>query len=152
MEAHRVLGVELPPPPVRDLSHGLQRVVVVVTPVGHAARGPVRLQRTQVGGLQDGAQGPLRRHRVLTHELPVGGHDAAKVLRPGPVHAAVDDHMPDLPGPQLLGEGRKGHESVDLALGQMLHGLGRSLGHEANVLAGIQADVGGHAGDEHVVR
>src|SRR2546429_7349192 len=32
MEAHRVLGVELPPPPVRDLSHGLQRVVVVVTP------------------------------------------------------------------------------------------------------------------------
>ena len=60
--------------------------------------------------------------------------------------------MPDLPGPQLLGEGWKGHEGVDLALGQMLHGLGRSLGHEANVLAGIQADVGGHAGDEHVVR
>ena len=37
--------------------------------------------------------------------------------------ARVDDHAADVAGAQLLRLGRKAEESVDLALGEQLHGV-----------------------------
>jgi len=38
----------------------------------------------------------LGRNRVLAHEIPVGGHHAAEVLRPRPIRRRIDDDVADL--------------------------------------------------------
>src|ERR687887_1088717 len=89
-------------------------------------------------------------------ELPVTGHHAAEVLGPGPINHAVDDHVNvlDVPclqhGPELLGLRREAEESVNLAVGDLLHGIPWGLSHPADVFSGIQAHERGHAGDEEM--
>ena len=88
---------------------------------------------------------------MLPDELPVPGHHAAEVLGPGPVHAAVDDHVPDLLRPQFLRVWREAQEGVDLPLGEELHRLRRGMRDPGDVLPGIQPHVGHHAGEEDVL-
>src|SRR5213596_3826718 len=65
----RVFGVVVPPRGVRYLLHRLEGVGVVVPFVGHQPSGPVGLNGTEVGRLQDRAERPLGRHRVLADKL-----------------------------------------------------------------------------------
>jgi hypothetical protein len=88
---------------------------------------------------------------VLLDERPVRRHQAAEVLRPGPVHHAVHHHVPDLLRPEFLCHGRKGHEGIDLALDEERHRLGLGMRDPGDLLPGVQADIGRHAGQEDVV-
>ena len=65
-------------------------VVVLRVALVHEEPGrPLRLERADVGGFENGAQRPLGRHRVLVDELPTGGDHAAEVLRPGPLRVLL---------------------------------------------------------------
>jgi hypothetical protein len=87
---------------------------------------------------------------VVAHERAVGHKQAGEVLRPGPIRRRAHHHMPDLSGAQLLGLGRVPHEGICLAVDEELHGLASVLDDPGDVLLRVQADIGSHAGDEHV--
>src|SRR5262249_30948279 len=66
-------GVELAPPVVGQVAHGLERVLVVLRHalVDEEARGALGLGRADVGGLENGADGALGGHGMLADELLV---------------------------------------------------------------------------------
>ena len=127
VEAHRVLGVVLAPLVVGDLVQRLEGIVVAacVKPPSTSCRATRSGSATQrSAALRIGAHHALGRDRILADELAVARQHAAEVLRPGLVQGAVDDHVADVPGAQLLRLGRKAEEGIDLALGEQLHRLG----------------------------
>jgi hypothetical protein len=89
--------------------------------------------------------------RMAAHEGPVRRRHTAEVLGPRPVDGAVDHRVADLLRPQLLGDGRKTEKRVDLPFRQQLDGLGDRVRHEVDILMGVQAHVGRHAGEEDVL-
>jgi len=68
-----------------------------------------------VARLEDGPQDALGRDRIVADELPISRLHAAEILRPRGVDGAVEDHVTDISGAQVLRRGRKGKECVDLA-------------------------------------
>jgi hypothetical protein len=44
---------------------------------------------------------------MVAHELPAAGQQTAEVLRPGAIDRAVDNHVPEIAGAQLLRLGRE---------------------------------------------
>ena len=118
IEADGVLRIVDAPLVVRNILHGLERIVVArrEAAVDEGPSGPLRLEGAEVGPFQDRPQRPLGRDRMLPDELPVTRGEAAKVLRPRPVDRAVDDDVTDLPGAQLLRVRRKPEVGVDLSL------------------------------------
>src|SRR5881409_1133582 len=59
--------------------------------------------------------------------------DTTEILRPGPVEAAVDDHMADLLLAQLLRYRGKADQCVDLSLGEHLRRLRHRMRDEFDV-------------------
>src|SRR6516225_3947503 len=60
---------------------------------------------------------------MVAHEIPVAAQHAAEILRPWTVHSGIDDHVSNVPRPQLLRLGREAQKRVDLALDETLVGL-----------------------------
>src|SRR5262245_49197694 len=153
VEAYGVLRVILAPMIVGGLLHGLQGVVVLLCKalVHDEVGGVVGLQGADIGRFQNGAQRPFGGHRVPLHELAVRDRDAAKVLGPRAVHTAVDDHVPDLPCPQLLRYRREADQRVKLTVSEEPNRVGDWVLDPVNVFLGIEPHVGGHGGNEYVV-
>src|SRR5262245_690872 len=152
IEAHRVVGIVLFPLPVRHFLQGLHGVIeaVNVTLVHQEPGHPLRFERADVGGLQDGAQRALGGHRVLTDELLVADHHATEVLGPRPVGRGIEEHVADLLGARVLSLGRKRHKRVDLSRRQEPWQFGKRMNRPVDVLVGIESDVGCHGGKEDV--
>src|SRR5262249_46097389 len=93
---NRVLGVVGPPFVVRDFAQRLESIVVLgrEATIDHAPRRAYPIADA-VRSLENGAQRPLGRYRVLADEVSVAGQHAAKVLRPGTIYRTVDNHMAD---------------------------------------------------------
>src|ERR1700736_3020878 len=108
IESDRVLGVVLPPFVVRQPAESLQRIIVSLckAAIDEQSRSARRLGRAQIGRLENGPRHPFGRHRILLYEFTTARQHAAKVLRPGAVDGAVDDHMADPAGVQFLRLGR----------------------------------------------
>src|SRR5215471_2549644 len=87
---------------------------------------------------------------MLTDKLSVSGQHAAEVLRPGPVHSAIDHYAPDLLVPHLLGFWREAQVGIDLPLAQELNRFGSRMRDEVDVLAGVQTNIRHHAGKKDV--
>src|SRR5262245_47200320 len=152
IEAHRVVGIVLFPLPIRHFLQGLDSVLQAVhVALVHQETGhPLRFERTDVGGLQDGAQRALGGHRVLADELLVADHHATEVLGPRPVGRGIEEHVADLLGARVLSQGRKTNKSVDRSGGQESLPFGRRMDRPGDVLVGIESDVGRHGRDEYV--
>src|SRR5438128_1936808 len=88
---------------------------------------------------------------MLAHEFAVAGHNAAEILRPWTIYRAVDHHVPDLFGAELLRHWRKTDERVDLPLGQELDRLGWRMQDPVDVLVGVKPYILGHTGQEEVM-
>ena len=146
VEPHRVLGVVLAPAVVGHLAERLERVVVSLREpaIDQPLRGPLRLGGAEVGGLEDGAQDALGRDRMVADEVAVADQHAAEVLRPRLVGGAVEDHVADLAGAQLLRLGRKAEEGIDLALGEQLHRRCRRAGRPSRCPLRVEPDIGRH--------
>src|SRR5713101_4287140 len=153
IEANRILGVILAPSVIGDLLQRLEGILVPLRKalVHNQLCGAVRLEGTDVGGLQERTQRPLGGDRVLPHEVAVAGHEAAKVLGPRAVHGTVHDRVPDLPRPKLLRDRRKAHEGIDLLLGQERYRLGGRMQDPIDVRVGVQAHILCHAGHEEMM-
>src|SRR6266850_1831282 len=82
IEADGVLRIVDAPLVVRNILHGLERIVVArrEAAVDEGPSGPLRLEGADVGRLQDRPQRPLGRDRMFADELPVTRGEAAKVL------------------------------------------------------------------------
>src|SRR5215470_10465886 len=150
VEAHGVGRVHDSPLAVGQRFHRLQGPVVAigVAVVHEESRGPLGLERTYSRCFEEGTQGALGRDGVLPHEVTVGRHHAAEVLGPGTVGEGVDEHAADLLLLQFQRLWRKGHEAVNFSLGKERHGFGRRELHQLDILAGFQAHIGEHAGEE----
>src|SRR5207244_3838473 len=85
----------------------------------HATRA-LRLGRAEVCRLENGPHRALGGGRMFPDELPTAREQAAEVLRPGPIRRAVDDHVSDLSGPQLLWPRREADVGIDLAVDEEL--------------------------------
>src|SRR3989442_11231769 len=112
VEAPRVLGIVLSPLVVVHFLNHLQGVVVVqrgIPLLYEQSRGSLRLESADAIRLQDCAQRPFSGHRMLPNKFPVGNDHTTEILRPGPVHHRVDDHVPDFLRPELLWFQWKGH-------------------------------------------
>src|SRR5215475_220303 len=83
--------------------------------------------------------------------VPVPQQHTAKVLRPGAVHRTVDDYVADLPSTQFLWFGRQAEERIDLSVGEQRHRLDRPCRNPVDILDGVEPDIAGHAGQEHVL-
>src|SRR5262245_17366067 len=149
IEAHGLLGVVLPPPAVRHVLHGLQRIVIALreTPLHDGAGHALRLQSADLIGLEDRPQSPLGRHRVLADEVPVGHHATTEILGPGTVGRRIDHDAPDLLRAELLTDGGRGHQAVDFALDEKGGGFGDGALDEAHVRAMREADRSEHGHD-----
>src|SRR6185436_13553876 len=92
------------PAAVRDVPHGLERVVVVrrKAPLGQGSSDAFGLDGTELIRLEDRADRSLGGDGMLLDELPVAGNQAAEVLRPGTIQGALQDRVADLPRAQLL--------------------------------------------------
>src|SRR5215471_5360992 len=71
--------------------------------------------------------------------------------RPRTIEDAIDDHVADVAGAQLLRLGRKPEKRIDLSVGEKLHRPGRGARHPMNVLGRIEPDMGGHDAQENVL-
>src|SRR5438132_2022393 len=167
VEADGVLGVVLAPLVVGQLLHRLERVLVAgrVALVHKCAGHALRVERAQVRGLQDGAEGALGRDWIFSDKLLARSHEAAEVLRPRPIDRAVHQDMTLLFRAQFLRLRGKTQERVGLPLEEEAHrllvgvrtaGSGSAQGgferQPADVLAGIEPDVRGDRGEEDVLR
>src|SRR5262245_48899660 len=146
IESNRVVGVALPPLGVRNFLECLERVAIVPgkSCIDELPRHQLRLVSAKLGGFDEGAQNALRRNRMLTDIVAVSGHQATEILRPWAVCGAVEDHMADVAGAQLLRLGRKTEKRVDLPLREQFHRLGRGTRDPPDILCGIEPDMGGH--------
>src|SRR5262249_50079344 len=114
----RVFGVVVPPLVVRDFAQRLERIIVLggEAALDYAPRRSRSIADTEIGRLENGAQHPLGRYRVLADEVPVARQHTAVVLRPRTIHGAVDNHMADLAGAQLLRLRRKTEPRIDFSV------------------------------------
>src|SRR5215471_1477735 len=115
IEAQRILDAVLAPLAIRgDLLERLERVVVALceSPIHEQLGDPLGFQGAHLAGLEDGPKRPLRRHRILAHELPITDDDATQVLGPRPVHLGVDEHVADLLRAKLLRIRREKHGGI----------------------------------------
>src|SRR6476659_4849684 len=151
-EPDRVLGIVLPPLVVWNLFQRLKRIIVLSgeAAIDHAPCRPRRIADAEIGRLEAGAQHALGGDRIPSDEVPVAGQHAAIVLRPWTIDRAIDDHMADLAGAQLLRFGRKAEPRIDLSVSEKLHGRDRWAPHPVDVLGGVKPDMGGHARHEDV--
>ena len=140
-----------PPPIVRNVLHRLERVInpVEVAPVGDEPRDSFRLAGAEIGGFQKCAERTLRRYGIPFDELAMSHGQATKILRPGPIHRAVDDDVADLSRAKLLGNRRKGQIPIDLAIGEKLDRFGRRMDEPADVPARVHAYVSQHEARHH---
>jgi hypothetical protein len=117
-KAGSILGIVFAPFIVGNVAERLQRIVVPrsITAVDEPLGDNRRFPGAQVGSLQDGAQHAFGRDRTPLYELPVARQHAAEIFRPRAVNRAVDDHVPDMAGTQILRHGRKAKAGVDFAL------------------------------------
>src|SRR5262249_7743170 len=101
---------------------------------------------------ENGAQYTLGRDRVLAHVVAVASEHAAEILRPRAIDDAVEDYVADVPGAQLLRLGWTGEEGINLAPCGELERFGQRAraGDPADVLAGVEPDMGGHRNQECV--
>src|SRR5262245_56756604 len=152
VEAQAIFWVEVPPAPVREFLHRLERVLVAacLALVNEQPRGRLRLAGTQVRGLQQRPQHALRRDGMLADELPVALDHTAEVLRPRPVRRHRHDDVTDLPGAQFLRLGGEDDEDVDLPLYEWLHVRVGWVHDPLDVAGWIQSDVGDHGGEKEV--
>src|SRR5208282_2301953 len=143
VEPHRVLGVVLAPFIVGDVADRLQRIVVAggKAPFDEALRGRRRLAGAEVGGLQNSAQHPFGRDRVIADEFPVAREHAAEILRPRPVHCAVDDNVAEMPGAKFLGYGREAETGVDFTRSEELSRGWRLAGDPMDVIYRVEPDM-----------
>src|SRR5262249_14892258 len=75
---------------------------------------------------------------------------AAIVLRPWTVDRAVDDHVADLAGAQLLRLRWEAESGIDLSVGEELHRRAGGTGDPVDILRRIEPDMRRQGGDEHV--
>jgi len=97
----------------------------------------------KVGRFENRPQRPFGGHWVPSDELPVPREHAAEVLGPRAVDGAVDDHMPDPPRAKFLRVRREPEVGVDLPFGEQALRLGPGMDDPVDVLARVQAHVGG---------
>src|SRR5262249_54421218 len=130
----------------------LQRIVVVAgeSAIDHVPRRACRVADAEVRRLEDRARHALGRDRVLADEVPVSSQHAAEILRPWAVDRAVDHHAADLTGAQFLRLRWKTEKRIDLAVGEKLLRRDRRAGDPADVLSGIEPDMGGYGRNEHI--
>ena len=62
----------------------------------------------------------------------------------------IEDDPADRPGAQFLRFRRKAEEGVDFALDKQIFRLRDGIGDPANVLLGVEPDLGGHQGQQQV--
>src|SRR4029077_17126231 len=95
IKPQRVLVIVFAPFVVRNLRECLEGIVVArrEAAIDDALRRPGRLVGAQIGGLEDRPQYPLGCDRMVADELPVARQHAAEILRPRPIHRAVDDDV-----------------------------------------------------------
>src|SRR6266568_627804 len=81
IEADRVLRIVDAPLVVRNILHGLERIVVArcEAAIDEGESGPLRFEGAEVGSFQDCPQRPLGRDWMFLDELPVTRGEAAKV-------------------------------------------------------------------------
>src|SRR5262249_14431144 len=86
----------------------LQGVIVAgsETAIDKASRCALRLGGTEIRRLEDRAKRALGCNRIFPHVFPIAPKQAAKILRPRPVHCSVDDDVTYTPGTQILRLGR----------------------------------------------
>src|SRR5262249_58789633 len=82
--------------------------------------------------------------------VPMRRQQAAEVLRPGTIDGAVDDHVTDLPGAQVLWLGRKTQERIDLARSGKLHWPGRGACHPVDIPGRIEPRMSRHRAQEQM--
>jgi hypothetical protein len=83
-------------------------------------------------------------------DRPIAPQHAAEILRPRAVHGAVDDDVADMPRAQILRLGRKAQKGIDLSFHELLDRLDGTVGDPAYVLDGVEPDMRGHQGHQHV--
>src|SRR5207248_6265947 len=103
--------------------------------------GTLWLGSTEVGCLQDRPQRSLGRHRVIADEFLVRRDDAAEILRPRAIEAAIDDHVADLLLTKLLRNRRKADQCINLPISQELHRLRHEVEDEIDIPLGVDADM-----------
>jgi hypothetical protein len=79
----------------------------------------------------------------------MSGHDTAKVMRPRPLAAAVQNDTTDLPSPELLWDWRETQDRIDLAVGQEPD---RIAFDPIDVPTGVEANLEQDHGEKEVVR
>jgi len=153
IEPDGILGVVFPPFVVRQPAESLQRVIVSFckAAIDEQPRSARRLGRAQIGRLENGPRHPFGRDRILLYEFTTARQHAAKVLRPGAVDGAVDDHMADPAGVQFLRLGRQAQEAIELSVNKELHRLDRRADNPINVFARINTDMRGDRRQEHML-
>src|SRR5262249_27729440 len=76
---------------------------------------------------------------------------AAKVLRPGAIDGAVEDHMTDSNGVQFLRLGRQTQEAIELSVDEELHRLHRRADNPIDVFARINTDMRNNRRQKHML-
>jgi hypothetical protein len=84
-------------------------------------------------------------------KVAVGRQHAAEVLRPRPVHTAIDDNVTDLARAELLRNRREAKHGIDFSVGEQPHCVCHRWRDECDVIMRIDADVRRDAGDVQVV-
>src|SRR6266436_6879106 len=153
IETDRVLCVVLAPLVVRDRAQRLEGIIVSrgEAAIDELLRSASRLGSAKIRGFEDSAQHALGRNRMFANEFSVARQDAAEILRPGRVDRAVEDHVADIPGAQLLRLRRTPEERVDLSVQEQLarSDLQAAL-DPPDVFGGVEPDMGGHDRHEEV--
>src|SRR5215470_5483403 len=94
---------------------------------------------------------PLGGNRMTPDEFTVADNHATEVLPPGPIRGAIENDVPDLLGPKLLGKRWKTEDRVDFLHRQQAHGLREGHGYPTDVFHGIDADEGQDDREEQVL-
>jgi hypothetical protein len=89
---------------------------------------------------------------MFLHKFSIAGYDTAEVLRPGSILSRIQNRMSDPLRAHFLRLWGESHEGVGLAFNEKAHRVRVLLPCDPlDVLAGIDADIGEHAGEQNMV-
>ena len=129
IEAYRVFGIVVPPSVERDLLQGFDGVIISrrETVIDKPPRDGLRVADAEICCFEDSTQHALGCDGILADEFPVARNHAAEMFRPRAVFGAVEHHVADMPGAQLLGLGRNPRYASILPSAKSPAGLGHRL-------------------------
>jgi hypothetical protein len=85
------------------------------------------------------------------HVFAAAGQHTAEILRPRGLDGGVDDHPADMASAEMLRLRRKAEERIDLSVREELNRWRRCARDPTDVVDGVEPDMSGHHGDEHMM-